>query len=89
MKTFIGTVTVEERDEIRSLFERKNGLIELLKVINDNDTIYERLVVDMGKTSTRFENWWGKMGQQYQWPSTPDSHWEIDFETCEIYLTTN
>lgn len=89
MKTRIGQVTPEERDEIRSLFERKNGLIELSKIINDNDTIYERVVTDMGKTSMRFERWWGKMGEKYQWQSAPDGHWEINFDTCEIYLITN
>lgn len=87
MKTYIGQVSEEERDEIRSLYERKNGLIELLKIIGDNDSIYERLISDMSITSTRFEGWWDKMGNKYQWPSSDNGHWEIDFETCEIYLS--
>lgn len=31
MKKLIGKVTPTERDEIRSMFERKNGLTELFK----------------------------------------------------------
>ncbi len=26
------------------------------------------------------------MGQKYQWESVDGGNWEIDFETCEIYL---
>lgn len=89
MKKVIGKVTVEEKDEIQSLFERRNGLTELVKVIDDNHALYERLVKDMGNTSFLFQQWWDKMAKKYQWESTENGNWEIDFNTCEIYLVQN
>lgn len=88
MKEKIGQVTVEERDEIQKLFERRNGLNELAKILTpDNDALYQKLVKDMGETGTKFQNWWDRMAQQYNWKSAPKGHWEINFDTCEIFLT--
>ena len=87
MKKKVGQVTIEEKDEILTLFERKNGLSELAKIIIDNDVLYEKMVTDMGETSIKFQNWWNRMEAKYQWEGNENGHWEIDFNTCEIYLT--
>lgn len=87
MKKIVGQVTVEEKDEIQKLFERRNGLNELATILTaENETLYEKLVKDMGETSAKFHQWWKSMGQKYQWESVDGGNWEIDFETCEIYL---
>ena len=89
MKKKVGQVTPEEKNEIQQLFERRNGLNELAKILNaDNTELYEKLVKDMGETGTKFQNWWNRMSQKYQWESTPDGNWEINFETNEIYLVS-
>lgn len=89
MKKTIGKVTEQERNEIQALFERRNGLNELAKILTaDNAELYERLVKDMGETGTKFQNWWDSMAQKYQWESAENGHWEINFDTCEIVLVT-
>lgn len=89
MKRIIGKVTEDERNEIQSLFERRNGLSELAKIITaDNVELYERLVKDMGETGTKFQNWWDNMAQKYSWESVEGGNWEIKFDTCEILLVT-
>lgn len=89
MKKLVGQVTPEEKKEIQTLFERRNGLNELAKILTaDNSDLYEKLVKDMGKTGSKFQNWWDRMVQKYQWESAPDGNWEINFETCEIFLVT-
>ncbi len=86
-RKLVGQVTPEERDEIQTLFERRNGLNELAKILtSDNTELYEKLVKDMGETSTKFQGWWTRMSQKYQWESTENGNWEINFDTCEIYL---
>ena len=83
----IGLVTPEERNEIQTLFERRNGLNELAKILtSDNEVLYEKLVKDMGETSTKFQNWWNRMASKYKWEGTENGNWEIDFDTCEIFL---
>ena len=87
MKKVIGRVTVEERDEIQALFERRNGLNELAKILTaDNAELYERLIKDMGETGTKFQNWWDMMSKMYEWETNDNGHWEIDFDSCEISL---
>ena len=83
----VGQVTPEERNEIQTLFERRNGLNELAKILtSDNEVLYEKLVKDMGETSTKFQNWWNRMASKYQWEGTENGNWEINFDTCEIFL---
>lgn len=89
MKKKIGFVTEDEKKEIQTLFERRNGLIELAKIItSDNDDLYNRLVMDMGETNSKYQNWWNRMSSKYQWEATANGNWEIDFDTCEIFLDT-
>ena len=77
----------QERNEIQQLFERRNGLNELAKILTaDNHELYEKLVKDMGETGTKFQSWWDRMGEKYQWESIDGGNWEINFDTCEIYL---
>lgn len=87
MKKEVGRVTEQERDEIQALFERRNGLNELAQILTaDNVELYERLVKDLGETGTKFQNWWNLMSEKYQWESSDNGHWEIDFNDCTIYL---
>ena len=86
-RKIVGYVTPEERDEIQKLFERRNGLQELAKIVDANNTeLYEKLVKDMGETGTKFQAWWDAKAKQYGWESHPNGNWEINFQTCEITL---
>ena len=85
----IGFVTPEEKNEILTLFERRNGLNELAKILTaDNAELYEKLVKDLGETGSKFQNWWDRMADKYQWESVEGGNWEINFDTCEIFLVT-
>jgi CXXX repeat modification system protein len=89
----IGKVTPKERDEISSLFERKNGLTELVRALAEaddellkNSYFYEKIIADMGRTTTKHQQWWDRCSIQYQWEIASGYLWEIDFETCHIFL---
>lgn len=87
IRKVVGQVTIEERNEIQQLFVRRNGLNELAKILTaENHELYEKLVKDMGETGTKFQSWWDRMGEKYQWESIEGGNWEINFDTCEIYL---
>lgn len=89
MRKLIGKVTEEEKREIQQLFERQSGLNELAKILTaDNDVLYEKLVKDLGETGFKFQDWWDRMAELYQWERADDAHWEIDFVTNEIYLVS-
>lgn len=86
MRKLVGQVTEEEKNEILQLFERRNGLNELAQILKEDDSLYERLVTDMGQTATKFQNWWDTAAKKYNWESAPEGNWEIDFNTNEIFL---
>lgn len=89
-KKLVGSVTEEEKNAIQAIFERRNGLNELAKILTaDNTELYERLIADLGRTSFAFQQWWNDMSAKYQWESTPNGNWEINFQTNEIFLITN
>lgn len=87
MKRIVGSVTEQEKKEIQQLFERRNGLNELAKILNaDNDALYQKLIQDMGETATKFQQWWDRMYEKYKWERTENGNWEINFNTNEILL---
>ncbi len=87
VKTKVGQVTPAEKDEIQALFERRNGLSELAKIVTaDNEELYEKLVKDLGVTGMKFQQWWDSMSAKYEWESVEGGNWEINFDTCDIYL---
>lgn len=86
-KKVVGHVTEEEKSQIQALFERRNGLNELAKILSpDNVELYERLVKDLGETTTKFQQWWDDMSTKYQWEGVENGNWEINFKTNEISL---
>ncbi len=88
-KKVVGRVTEEEKNAIQKLHERRNGLNELSKILSaDNVELYERLVKDLGETGAKFQQWWDEMSAKYQWESSENGRWEINFQTNEIVLVT-
>ncbi len=87
VKKIVGSVTEAEKNEIKALFERKNGLSELIKIVPpDNEPLYEKIVADMGRTATLFQQWWDGKAEKNKWENVPGGRWEIDFDTNDIYL---
>ena len=87
IRKIVGKVTPQENKEIQSLFERRNGLNELAKILDANDNeLYEKLVKDLGETSTKFQQWWNEKAKKYGWEGHPKGNWEFDFQTNEISL---
>jgi len=88
-KKKVGIVTAEERDEIQKLFRRRSGLADLAQIIKaDNVELYENVVNDLGETNIKFQDWWNKKGEIYKWESAENGRWQINFDTCEIFLVT-
>lgn len=86
-KKIIGSIAEEEKKEIQAIFERRNGLNELAKILTaDNSELYELLVKDLGETSLKFQQWWDNMASKYQWEYAENGSWEINFHTNEIML---
>ena len=89
----VGKVSLKERDEIRTLFERRSGLLELVQSLSQNGSgllenavFYEKVVADLGKTTTRFQKWWDDKAKAYGWQGKPGWQWSINFDTCQVSM---
>jgi len=90
-KTMVGNVTPEERDAVRALFERRNGLVELFKAMADMDTdqtdsLYEKIVKDLGEVTAKYQDWWTNTSLKYGWENSEGTRWEVNFASCEVFL---
>ncbi len=92
-KEIIGSVTEEEKNEVMMLFERKVGIEELAATL-ENDLLFDekkeimqdKMISELGKVKLNLQSWWDKMHQKYNWKSLEGYSWNIDFQTCEIFL---
>jgi len=82
----VGQVTKEERDEIRRLVERHNGLVELGMIVDEAHRLHDRLTADRRRTAEAKSHWWATMAERYQWESADSAQWTVDFETREVWL---
>lgn len=86
MKILIGKVSDTEKEEIRTIYNRKNSLMELAKSITSDDSIYERLILDICETNSKYQLWWNNMSSKYNWEKCDNTNYRLDFESCEVYL---
>lgn len=85
MREVVWTLTKEETEEIKDIFERRVSLENLSKIVDpENEKLYEKLVSDYGKVLLAFNTWWEEKSQKYQWKG---QEWAIDFQTNEVYIT--
>ena len=94
-KKLVGRVTPEQRDEIRALFERWDSQKrrfqfffpkenrDLSREIQD---IYDDMVISMEYMLLAIAQWWDDRGAEYQWEGRESGRWEINFDTCEVFL---
>ncbi|AUN02486.1 CXXX repeat peptide modification system protein [Clostridium botulinum] len=89
----VGMVTEIEKNEILSIFERRNALKELQMTLEQNsleslieDTLDHKVRRDLENMEKIFQGWWQDKGEKYQWESIENGEWEINFKTHEIYL---
>jgi len=93
-REIVGIVTEEEKNEVMMLFERKIGIEELTATL-ENDLIsiekkeimQDKMISELGKVKLNLQAWWGRMYEKYNWKSVEGYRWNIDFQSCEIFLT--
>lgn len=81
----IANVSMGDCVELKVLIERKMGLVELSKTLKKGeDGIYEKLVIDLGKTEYLIKEWWSRIHLKYKIKKIPGANIHLDFDTGEI-----
>jgi CXXX repeat modification system protein len=93
MREIVGKVTEEEKNEMLILFERKLGIDELAFTLESDllsedkkESMQDKMITELGKIKLDMQTWWNKMCEKYKWKSVDGYKWNIDFQTCEIFL---
>lgn len=76
-------ITQEECDAIEALYEKKMGLENLGKIIDvdSNEGLYNRMIIDYGKVSIQFNDWWEQIFVTY---SIQEGDYRIDFDNKQL-----
>ncbi len=89
----VGKVTEQEKNEMLILFERKLGIDELAFTLESDllsddkkESMQDKMITEFGKIKLDMQTWWNKMYEKYKWEMIEGYKWNIDFQTCEIYL---
>lgn len=90
-RKLIAKISEAERDEIRSLYERKGSLIELFKTFDGEDNeqsnkLFNKVVNELSVTSRAYNEWFASKSIEHNWENIPGASWQIDFNTCDVYL---
>lgn len=86
-------ITEEERDTISDINEKLNSLTSLSRtlceenvVYNENSDFYSRIVEDMNKARTEYNNWWKEISAKYNLQPDRLDKYYVNFISCGIYL---
>ncbi len=92
-RELVGNVTKEEKNELLVLYERKVGIEELTATFESDllstekkEIMLEKMISELGKVKLNMQAWWDRMYERYDWKSGEGYMWNIDFQTCEVFL---
>ena len=57
MKKIVGKVAEDEKNSIRTIYNHKNSLEELILVLKD-DEVYKKVLSDLNDTKQKYQEWW-------------------------------
>jgi len=86
MKKYLGRVSESDRNIIYALHKHINSLTELMLILPPDENLFQTAQTDLVNTQNKYNNWWNEMSTKYQWESSENGNWEINFDTCEIFL---
>lgn len=86
----IANITIDEKDKMEDLFEKKNSfedLIETLKSSNTNieDVFYKKVTDEYNDAKKNYQDYWTYLGNKYKLQKYGQNELEMSFRKCEIY----
>ena len=54
-----------EKEKFYDLFEKRNALINLEKIIDSSNVLYRRLRINLIETTKAEERWWNEIAEKY------------------------
>ena len=67
-----------EKEKFYDLFEKRNALINLEKIIDSSNVLYRRLRINLIETTKAEERWWNEIAEKYNL-KLENEKWIINF----------
>lgn len=74
-----------EKEKFYDLFEKRNALINLEKIIDSSNVLYRRLRINLIETTKAEERWWNEIAEKYNL-KLENEKWIINFKEIIPYL---
>jgi CXXX repeat modification system protein len=75
----------DQVNEIRELFEELSSLKALARD-TFNEVVSATIVEKMIQTQSKYDKWFANIESQLSVNTTPQNHWEVDFDSNKIVL---
>ena len=84
-------LTTNEKVEFLDLYTRKLGLYELIRLINiaQNEELYNRILMDIGETTRKYDSQWQLIKKKYNYLTYPDKDLNIDYDNGTVSVIQN
>ena len=82
----VGQVCEEEKNIIFDLYEKRNALVNLKKIIDEKDFLYLKLMKELEHTRQEESKWWEEKAVKYNWESRQGCVWRINFDNNKVFL---
>ena len=73
-----------EKEKFYDLFEKRNALINLEKIIDSSNVLYRRLRINLIETTKAEERWWNEIAEKYN-IKLENEKWIINFKDNTLF----
>ena len=73
-----------EKEKFYDLFEKRNALINLEKIIDSSNVLYRRLRINLIETTKAEERWWNEIAEKYNL-KLENERWIINFKDNTLF----
>lgn len=73
-----------EKEKFYDLFEKRNALINLEKIIDSSNVLYRRLRINLIETTKAEERWWNEIAEKYSL-KLENEKWIINFKDNTLF----
>ena len=73
-----------ETEKFYDLFEKRNALINLEKIIDSSNVLYRRLRINLIETTKAEERWWNEIAEKYNL-KLENEKWIINFKDNTLF----
>ena len=73
-----------EKEKFYDLFEKRNALINLEKIIDSSNVLYRRIRINLIETTKAEERWWNEIAEKYNL-KLENEKWIINFKDNTLF----